>query len=127
MKKATLWVLAAGAVLALLGVGALPGGHPEGSAASARALGWGGEPGHPAEYARVDLRELAAHAAAAPLHETEELQEEPPLRPLRLPVPPGVPLRIEPRRPRAGAIESTLLASPPLASSFAALPDNGTT
>jgi len=126
MKKATLWVLAAGAALALLGVGALPGGQPEGSAASARTLGVRGEPGHSVEYARVDLRELAVHAAAAPLHETEELQEEPPLRPLRLPVPPGVPLRIESRRPRAEAIESPRIASPSLASSFAAVLDNGT-
>ena len=126
MKKATLWVLGASAALALLGVGALPGGHPEGSAASGRTLSLRGEPGHSVEYARVDLRELAVHGAAAPLHETEELQEEPPLRPLRLPVPPGVPLRIEPRHPRGEAIESPRLASPPLASSFAALPDNGT-
>src|SRR5712692_2861212 len=126
MKKSAVWVLAAGTALALLGVDGLSGGHPEGSVASPRPLGVRGEPGHSVEHARVDLRELAVQAAAAPLPEAEEEREEPPLRPLRLPVPSGVPLRIEVRHPRAEAIESPRLASPPLASSFAALPDNGT-
>src|SRR6266852_4747127 len=104
MKKSAVWVLAAGAALALLGVGALSGGHPEGSIASARPLGVRGRPGHSVEYTRVDLRELAVQAAAAPLTETEEEREEPPLRPLRLPVLRGVPQRVELRRARAEAI-----------------------
>jgi hypothetical protein len=126
MTKRRLWVAAACAVLGLLGAGASSVARREDSAASPEPLAVRGRPGHSIEHARVDLRELALEAAMSPVPETEEERDEPPLRPPRLPVPPGVPLRIEPRHPRAEAIESPRLASPPLASSFAALPDNGT-
>ncbi|HTD51436.1 MAG TPA: hypothetical protein VK780_00300, partial [Thermoanaerobaculia bacterium] len=126
MTKRRLWVAAACAVLGLLGASASSMARRETSAASPEPLALRGRLGHSVQYARVDLRELAAQAAAAPMPETEEEREVPPLRPLRLPVLPGVPLRIDRRRPRAEAIESPRLASPPLASSFAALPDNGT-
>jgi hypothetical protein len=87
-----------------------------------------GTPGHSAAHARVDLREIAAEEAAARagMEESREgatPEHEPPWK--DLPLPPGARVLREIRRPQPQAAGLALAASPPLASSFRALLDDG--
>ena len=87
-----------------------------------------GTPGHSVAHALVDLREIAAESAAIREKREEPRQEEMPEheRPWKnLPLPPGARVLPEIRRvrpQRAGIVQSS---SPPLASSFQALLDDG--
>ena len=87
-----------------------------------------GTPGHSVAHALVDLREIAAESAAIREKREEPRQEAMPEheRPWKnLPLPPGARVLPEIRRvrpQRAGIVQSS---SPPLASSFQALLDDG--
>lgn len=126
MRKHRFWLTAASAAIVLAGLraGSPPSAEP--SSVSSEPLAARGVAGHSIEWAVVGVRELAAarpEQAAA----TEETEKEQPLLPWKhLPVPPGAPRRFEARHPETEAIRAPRLASPPLASSFEALPDNGT-
>jgi hypothetical protein len=84
--------------------------------------------GHSIAHSSVDLREIAAEAAAAREGREESRQEampenEPPWK--DLPLPPGARVLREVRRPKSQTTDMTLTPSPPLASSFQALLDDG--
>src|SRR5262247_3732397 len=116
-------VLAVGAAAALLGL------HSDSSPSTlgtvSPQLVTRGTPGHSKAFARVDLRELAALPQTPPLARLEEDEREEQIRPPKLPLPRDARLRLEPRHLRTEATSAARVASPPLATSFQALADNG--
>jgi hypothetical protein len=87
-----------------------------------------GTPGHSVAHARIDLREVAAEAAQAAGANKEEAREEKMpehVRPWKsMPLPSGARVRRE-VRPRALSGGAVQVSSPPLASSFQGLLDDG--
>src|SRR5262245_8253486 len=125
MRRPRLWIV-------LAGVGAVLLQAPRPRAASLTAqdpAALSGVPGHSVEHALVDLTALAREARAAGIsEEIEQVEKEPAkILPKKLPIPASATIRREIRRPRAEASEGLQLASPPLASSFQALGDDGHT
>src|SRR5262249_9315530 len=85
-----------------------------------------GRSGHSAAFATINLREIAQQPTAMGPLEIEAEAKEPGRFPPKRQIPPNAPLRIEPRPVQAEEIEAPQVASPPLASSFEGLSDNGT-
>ena len=125
MNMRLFWMIAGGAAAGMLGLHSDRPAEPPVSVA-AEPIVTRGTPGHSVAFARVHLRELAMEAPGAPLAETApEESEERPLPP-KLRLPGNARLRLETRPRRPESVEAARIASPPLASSFQALADNGT-
>src|SRR5262249_30128460 len=125
MRRPRLWIVLAG-----VGAVLLQASLPRAASLTARVpAALTGTPGHSVEHAVVHMTALARQARAAGILETSEEREKEPAKilPKKLPIPVGATIRREIRRPVAEVSEALQLASPPLASSFQALGDDGHT